>query len=151
MTRVLAIALLLSAPLLASQRAAAQDCFCGTGAWQVTPTFGMDAALSDVEVAAETRDTTIVSVLVVAPRSERAPAAPAVLWCTSGNDPRCLPMQPSDAPAFQALSAGPVAVTVDATRPDFARVARSLTSVTPAEGLVPASGVTRSLDRPPRG
>jgi hypothetical protein len=149
MNRALAIAVLLSASLAST--AAAQDCLCGAGAWQVTPTFGMD----EPQVAAETHDTTIlsdriVSVLVVAAAPRPAHAA-SVLWCTSGSDPRCMPMQPSDAPAFQALSAGPVAITIDATRPRFTHVARELTSVTPIEGLAPAHGVSRSIDRPPRG
>ena len=145
MNRVFAIALILSAPLFTAEEARAQDCFCGPGAWQVSPTFGMP----DTEVAIETRDTTIVSVLVVAPRPARVPVAP-LLWCTSGNDPRCMPMQSSDAPAFRALSAGPVAVTIEVSRPDLARIARALTAITPAEGLAPARGIQRSIDRPPR-
>ncbi len=147
MMRVSAIALLFCAPLLIPQSASAQDCFCGA-----LPTFGIEVL---VEMApptpAETPDTTIESVHLVAAAPLEAPAVPAVLWCTSGNDPRCMPMQSSDAPVFRALSAGPVAVGIDLTQMRASRVARELTSVTPAETLTPAQGVRHAIDRPPRG
>jgi hypothetical protein len=143
MTRVFGTALLLAAPLLLTQPAAAQDCFCGTA-----PTFGMTAPDA---FAPETPDTTIESVLIVARTLQpQAPAAPEALWCTSANDPRCMPMHTSDAPSFRALSGGPVAVGVELTNAQVHRVAREMTSMTPAEGLPPARGVQRSLDRPPR-
>jgi hypothetical protein len=133
-------------PLLLTQPAAAQDCFCG-----ITPTFGLGMTPS-TEDAPETPDTTIVSVLMVAHVAMPvAPLAPEALWCTSANDPRCMPMQPSDAPALRALGGGPVAIAIDLPRTRFTRIARTLGSVTPAEGLAPALGVQRSLDRPPRG
>lgn len=140
MLRVFATTLLLSAPLLITQSAAAQDCFCG-----VAPTFGM------ADAAPETHDTTIVSTVLAVPRTEHVPAALAVLWCNSGNDPRCMPMQSSDAPAFRALSGGPVAVAIDPTKLGALRVARDMIAVTPAEGLEPAHGIRRSIERPPRG
>jgi len=150
MTRLSGIALFFAAPLLFTQPVAAQDCFCDVSPFALGA-FGVGEAALE-QVAAETPDTTIESVVmlpeVAAPSS---PAAPVVLWCTSGNDPRCMPMQSSDAPAFRALSGGPVAIGVDLVQTRTARVARELTSVTPAEGLSPARGVQRSLDRPPRG
>ena len=139
MLRVFATTLLLSAPLLITQSAAAQDCFCG-----VAPTFGM------AEAAPETHDTTIVSSVLALPRAGHVPAALAVLWCNSGNDPRCMPMQSSDAPAFRALSGGTVAVAIDPDKLGLSRVARDMTSLTPVEGLLPAHGITRSIERPPR-
>lgn len=154
MTRASSIALLFCAPLLITQPAAAQDCFCGVAPTFGMPTLGMQVAVERPDDAApETPDTTIESVLVVAhvAAPADAPAAPAVLWCTSGNDPRCMPMQSSDAPAFRALSGGPVAIGVDLDQLHVSRVARELTSVTPAEGLAPARGVPSSIDRPPRG
>jgi hypothetical protein len=150
MNRACAIALFLCAPLLMTQRAAAQDCFCG-----VAPTFGMPASTADELPASETRDTTIQStvsvVFIAAVTPTRAPATPAVLWCTSGNDPRCMPLHASDAPELRSLSGGPVAVGVDLTQLRVSRIARELSSMTPAEGLPSALGVQRSLDRPPRG
>jgi hypothetical protein len=149
MIRVSAMALLTCAPLLLPQLAAAQDCFCGA-----PPTFGIEAEVL-VELAvpapAETPDTTIESVHVVEAVPSEAPPTSAVLWCTSANDPRCMPMQSSDAPSFRALSGGPVAVAIEPTHREVWRVARELTSMTPAEELPPAMGVQRSIDRPPRG
>jgi hypothetical protein len=144
MTRVSAMALLVCAPLLMTQRVAAQDCFCGAA-----PTFGMN----DAAPAPETPDTTIESsvVFIVAAAPAHLPAGPAVLWCTSGNDPRCMPMQSSDVPGFRALSAGPVAVAIELPETRVSRVARQMKSMTPAETLSPARGVQTSIDRPPRG
>ena len=146
MTRLSGIALFFAAPLLLTQPALAQDCFCDPAPFGVSP-FGVA-----LPMAAETPDTTIESVLLLpTAAAPSAPATPTVLWCTNGNDPRCMPMQPSDAPAFRALSGGPVAIGVDVADTHTTRVARELTSMTPAEGLSPARGVQRSLDRPPRG
>lgn len=154
MNRVSALTLVLFAPLLLTQHASAQDCFCG-----LAPTFGMDGA-AETDAGAleadppETPDTTILSSVVfiaeLAPVHGPVPAAPAVLWCTSGNDPRCMPMHASDAPELRALEGGPVAVTIDAERLRVRRVARDLSVVTPAEDFPAATGVQRSLDRPPR-
>ncbi len=142
MIRLSAIAVLLAAPFLLTQTASAQDCFCGTGSAFLQGGFMIDAA------PAETPDTTIESVLIV--EHAQAPAAPSVLWCSDGNDPRCMPVHPSDAPEFHALRGGPVAAFVEAPETRVARVARELDAVTPAEGLSPARGVPSSIDRPPR-
>ncbi len=158
MHRVSAIALLTCAPLLFTQSALAQDCFCGAGPWQVAPTFGLvevapEALIDgpDALVAPETPDTTIESSVSATATAAAVPVAPVVLWCTSGNDPRCMPMHPSDTPGFRALGGGPVAVGVELARAPLARVARAMISMTPAEGLAPARGVVTSIERPPRG
>jgi len=130
MKRALAIAALSCAPLLTTQTALAQDCFCGVGI--------------------ETVDTTIESTIVGADAPAPMPVSDALL-CRGGNDPRCMPMHTSDSPAFRALSGGPVAAFVDLEHMRLLRHARAMTSVTPAEGLAPARGVTITIDRPPRG
>lgn len=145
MTRVSTIALLLCLPLLHSQPAAAQDCFCGTA-----PTFGVTDGLSFELAGVETPDTTIESVLLIVQAPAPQPTTPVVAWCTDGNDPRCMPMQSSDFPSFRALSGGPVAISIDRSEMRAWRVAREMNSVTPAEGFPSALGVRRSLDRPPR-
>lgn len=143
MKRVFAIAALAAVPLLSTQPVLAQDCFCGA------PVVDADA-----EQAPETPDTTIESSATPDEQALAAPAAPtrapSPLWCSGGNDPRCMPMQPSDAPAFQALASGPVAAAIDLAATPLVRVAEPRDVMTPAEGLAPARGVQRSLDRPPR-
>lgn len=172
MTRALAISLLACAPLLfGAERALAQDCFCGAQPVELAAVPGVtvlgatvlgDGVLGEGVLGAdapETPDTTIESAdpsaadpsegaLVVAAHAH-APVTP--LWCTSGSDPRCMPMEPVDSPVFRALSGGPVATTfemISALR--ASRVARVLDAVTPAVGLAPARGVRTGIDRPPR-
>lgn len=130
--------------LSGAERALAQDCFCGAQPVEIAAVPGAEAP--------ETPDTTIESadprVEAPAPHAQ-APATP--LWCTSGSDPRCMPMEPADSPVFRALSGGPVATTSEmilALR--ASRIARVLDAVTPAEELAPARGVSSGIDRPPR-
>ena len=140
MIRLSAIALLLSAPLFA-QPALAQDCFCGAGGFWL--------------VEAETPDTTIASTAFpagaqpLADAGSRAPAGHAVLWCASANDPRCQPMQPSDAPTPRALAGGSVGATVSSEGRSRHRFATMMT-MSPIFGLRPSGGVRSGLDRPPR-
>jgi hypothetical protein len=149
MNRLLAIAILFAAPLLA-QSAAAQDCLCLVGEEGFALMDGFEL------IDAETPDTTIESVAFVGGGSDAtadagsgAPAHRTVLWCASSNDPRCQPMQPSDVPTPSALSSSPVGATVAALTRFSRRFAIEMT-MTPSLGLTPSTGVRSSLDRPPR-
>ncbi len=142
MSRLAAIAILLSAPLFA-QPAAAQDCLCV-----------MDAGFGLFE--AETPDTTIESRALehdagaASADAPRGPSRRTVLWCASADDPRCQPMQPSDVPTPRALSGGSVGATIGALSRGRRRSPVEMT-MTPSLGLAPSVGVRISLDRPPRG
>jgi hypothetical protein len=153
MTRVSRIALIALAPMLLAQPAAAQDCFCGASPFAGAGAFAVAAAPDPVpDMAPETPDTTIESVVML-PEAEvpAQPAAPGVLWCTGGSDPRCMPMHASDTPEFHALSSSPVANVVTLARPRLRRTVTEPSSWTPVEGLAPARGVQASIERPPRG
>jgi hypothetical protein len=142
MSRLIATAVLLAAPLL-TQTAAAQDCLCMVG-----DGFGL--------YEAETPDTTIASTVLdthATPSADAAPAAPAhrtVLWCASANDPRCQPMAPTDVPMPRALSGGSVGATVASLTRVSRRPPTEMT-MTPTFGLGSSTGIRSSLDRPPRG
>jgi hypothetical protein len=152
MTRVSALLLIAIVPLLSVQPAGAQDCFCGAPlAAPAGNVFGVVDGVVD-GVAPETPDTTIESSdpLAIADAHAPTPARHAVLWCSGSGDPRCMPIQTSDAPSMRALSGGPVATAVDIVSLRRPRTVREAGAWTPAEGLAPALGVQRSIDRPPR-
>ena len=144
MSRSVVIAFALILPLAAP--AAAQDCACAAGG------FLYDGGpLFDSIDPPETVDPTIESADPhVGPIAEAPAPRAQVLWCSSPNDPRCSPLTPNDLPTPRSLAGGPSGAVTDALRLADRRAVTE-TSMTPRVGLVPAPGVTSTIDRPPRG
>jgi hypothetical protein len=150
MKRFAAACLLATMPLLIAQPASAQGCVC-----EAAPTFGMGLFDRIDGQPPETVDTTIESADPHAVHDALAAARPApsrapVLWCSSASDPRCMPMQPTDAPQLQSIQ-----FAILALPPAVVRVRTHVTetamTMTPTHGLPAARGVFRSIERPPRG
>lgn len=151
MKRFAAACLLATMPLLIAQPASAQGCVC-----EAAPTFGMEFFERADGVLAETVDTTIESADPTAAPDTVAAARPAparapVLWCSSASDPRCMPMQPTDAPQLSSIQFAILALPPDVVRVRTHVIETTDTTMTPTYGLLAARGVSSSIERPPRG
>lgn len=86
--------------------------------------------------------------------SRDLPSIPAILWCVSANDVRCMPANAPEAGAFGVYDGG--AALVASELPNFSMVSSRTPDVSHVhtfggryEGR-PHSGIKNSLERPPR-
>lgn len=86
--------------------------------------------------------------------SRDLPSIPAILWCVSANDVRCMPANAPEAGAFGVYDGGAALVASDF--PNFSTVSPTPFDVSRVRAFggrydgCPRSGMKNSLERPPR-